>query len=181
MRPIRMLALLLAILLLASSCGVEPPPPPAAVVLAVMLAALEDTAQPLPDGLIRFTAADPASPDRLTDTLFSALYGEAARGLLEAEEGAAAPVGDAALFLSLSLYPCELAVLRCTDGAAARMAAGLCRGRLELLERNCAAEGGTAPAVRGLVDTEGCFVLLAVCEDPEPILEAAKRTARRGK
>ena len=111
-----LLYVLLAALLLGASCGRPLPPPPAAAVLSVMLSAMGETAQTLPDGILRLTAASPDSPDRLTEVFLSALYGEAVRGMLGEDTAQSPPVTDAALFLSLSPYPCELGVFRCADG-----------------------------------------------------------------
>ena len=179
MRPFRLLLpLLLSALLLLSACGNETPPPPAAEVLGAMLAAMESTAQPLPDGVTRLTAVSADSPDYLDETFFSALYGEAARGLLGEDSTQSPPITDAVLFLSLSPYPCELAVFRCADGSAAGTVAGLCRGRLDTLARGYAGSEWEGVAAGGQVAVEGNYVLLILCEDPKPVLEAARRAAR---
>lgn len=175
MRRSRLLALLLTALLLLPACGRDTPPPPAAEVLSAMLLAMEDTVQPLPDGVTRLTAAPADSPERLTETFFSALYGEAARGLLGEGSTESPPITDAALFLALSPYPCELAVFRLSDESAAATVAGLCRGRLDTLARGYAGSEWEALAAGGAVALEGSYVLLALCEDPKPVLEAARR------
>ena len=161
-----------------SSCGRGRTslPPTASEVLAAMTAAMADTAQPLPDGLTYTRSADPAGREYLTDTLFSALYGEAARGLLAPDGGGgAAPIGDAALYLSLSAYPCELAVFRCSDLRTAATVAGLCRGRLDTVAAGHGDSEWAGIASNGRVAVEGCYVLLAVAEDPGAVLEAARR------
>ena len=135
MRLYCLLALLLSAVLLLSACGTSGPPPAASEVLTAMLNAMEDTAQPLPDGLTRLSSAPADTPDRLTETVFSALYGAAARGLLGGDSTESPPITDAALFLSLSPYPCELGVFRGVDESAAGTVAGLCRGRLDTLAR----------------------------------------------
>ena len=176
MRRLCLSVLLLSVLFL-TACGTETPPPPAAEVLTAMLTAMEDTAQTLPDGVLRLTAAPSDSPEGLSDTFFSALYGEAARGLLTAEdeEGGYRAVNDAALFLSVSPYPCELAVFRCSDTRAAATVAGICRGRLDTLTRGFAGSEWENTAAGGQITVEGCFVLMAVTEDPAAVLEAARR------
>ena len=190
MRRFLALFALLYAFLCAVSCSPTPPPAASEVLLA-METALTDSGQPLPDGTLRLTASPPDSPHHLTETLFSALYGEAARGLLTGETGQTPPIGDAALYLSLSLSSAagtrELAVFRCSDLRTASTVAGLCQGRLDLLCR--AAEGlaeaaatvntvntvNTENAVKGAVVTEGCYVILAVAEDPAPAIKAARR------
>lgn len=174
MRRVLPLVLVLTALLL-SSCGKESPPPPAAEVLTVMLSAASETVQHLPDGVTRLTAADSASPDCLTDTFFSALYGEAAGGLLGGDSTQSAPITDGAIYLSVAPYPCELAVFRCSDGEAARTVAELCRRRLDTLERGFRGSEWEDIAAGGRVALEGNYVLLVLCEDPAAVLEAAAR------
>ena len=167
-------ALALTVLLLPA-CGRATPPPTAAEVLSVMLSAAAETVQPIPDGVTRLTAADPTSPDRLTDTFFSALYGEAAGGLLGGDSTQGPPITDGALFLSVAPYPCELAVFRCSDGETARTVAALCRRRLDALERGFRGSEWEETAAGGRVAMEGNYVFLVLCEDPTPLLEAAAR------
>ena len=171
----RCLVLLLILSLLLSACGTSGPPPAASEVLTAMLTAMEDTAQPLPDGIIRLTAAPVDSPHRLTETFLSALYGEAARGLLDGDSTDSPPVQDAALYLSVAPYPCELGVFRCADGDTARTVAALCRGRLDTLARGFAGSEWGEVVSSGRVAAEGNWVFLVLCEDPAPILEAARR------
>ena len=177
MRPVISLLLALATVsvLLLSSCGGATPPPSASAVLTAMLTAAETTAQPLPDGVIRLTAAPSDSPSRLTETFFSALYGEAARGLLSEGETQGPLVQDAALYLSVAPYPCELGVFRCADGRGAAELADLCRGRLDTLSRGFAGGEYEEAATRGRVAVVGNWVFLVLCEDPSPLLEAARR------
>ncbi|MBQ4111179.1 MAG: hypothetical protein IJD38_00115 [Clostridia bacterium] len=164
--------LFLAILPL-SSCGREAPPPAASEVLAVMLEAMEDTAQLTPDGVIRLTAAPSDSPDCLTGTFLAALYGPSAHGLL-GEGGEQTPaVMDVALFLSMTAYPCELAVFLCADGDTARAVAMLCQSRLDTVARGHKESPWAALAAGGRVAIRGNYVLLALCEDPEPPLTRA--------
>ena len=177
MRPVisMLLALVIAVVLLLSSCGGDAPPPSASEVLAVMLEAAETSTQPLPDGVIRLTSAPPSSPNHLTEAFLSALYGEMARGLLSAEENQSPLVQDAALCLSVSPYPWELGVFRCADGDTAREVAVLCRGRLDTLRRGFVGGKYEAAASGGRVVVEGNWVLMVLCEDPAPLLEAARR------
>ena len=178
MRLYCLLALLLSAALMLSSCGTSGPPPAASEVLTAMLNAMEDTAQPLPDGLTRLSSAPVDSPDCLTETFFSALYGEAARGLLGGSSTESPPITDAALFLSLSPYPCELGVFRCVDESAAGTVAGLCRGRLDTLARGFKGSEWERVAAGGQVGVEGNYVLLVLCEDPAPALKAARRLVK---
>ena len=197
-RSLSWIAVLILSLLLAA-CGTSDPPPAASEVLTAMLAAVTDTAQPLPDGVIRLSSAPVDSPDYLTETFLSALYGEAARGLLgedsthsrpvqdaalygEAARGLlgedsahSRPVQDAALYLSVSPYPFELGVFRCADGDTAGEVAALCRGRLDTLARGFAESEWREAAAGGRVAVEGNWVLLVLCEDPVPVTEAARR------
>ena len=177
MRSIRslLLALMAVLVLLLSACGWATPPPPASAVLTAMVTAAETTAQPLPEGVIRLTVAPPDSPSRLTEAFFSALYGEAGRGLLSAGEAQGPLVQDAALYLSVAPYPCELGVFRCADGSGAEELADLCRGRLDTLSRGFAGGEHGEAASRGRVAVEGNWVFLVLCEDPSPLLEAARR------
>ena len=171
----RFLVPILILSLLLSACGTSGPPPAASEVLTAALTAVTDTAQTLPDGIIRLTAAPADSPHRLTETFFSALYGEAARGLLDGDSTDSPPVQDAALYLSVAPDPFELGVFRCADGDTARTVAALCRGRLDTLARGFAGSEWEEMASGGRVAAEGNWVFLVLCEDPAPILEAARR------
>lgn len=154
--------------------GKQAPPPEAMAVLTAMQSAMISAATPIPDGLIYTRAVPPTDPTYLTDPLFSALYGEAARGLLSAEsEGESPAVGDAALFLSVAPYPCELAVFRCSDIRTASTVAGLCRGRLDTVSRGYAGSEWQAVAEGGRVVVEGCYVLLVIAEDTEAGVDKA--------
>ena len=165
----------LLICLLASCAIRHTPPPDAAAVLDAMTAAMA-ASQPCPEGLTYTRSATPDTPGYLTDTLFSALFGEAARGLLSSDTtgGGAPPVGDAALFLSVAPYPCELAVFRCSDQRAAATMAGVCRSRVSVVAAGYRDSEWADIAAAGRVAVEGCYVLLVVAEDPEAILAGAR-------
>ena len=169
------LAFVITVMLLLSSCGRATPPPSASEVLSAMLETAETTTRSLPDGVLRLTSAPSDSPSFLTETFFSALYGEAARGLLSEGEGQAPSVQDAALYLSVSPYPCELGVFRCADGRGAAEMADLCLGRLDILSRGFAGGEYEEAAKGGRVAVVGNWVLLVLCEDPAPLLETARR------
>ena len=169
------LAFVITVMLLLSSCGRATPPPSASEVLSAMLRTVTDTAQPLPDGVIRLSAAPADSPNRLNETFFSALYGEAARGLLAGEGTSGPAVQDAAIFLSVAPYPCELGAFRCTAGNTARELAALCRGRLDTLSRGFSGGEYGSVASGGRVAVAGNWVFLALCEDPGAVLEVARR------
>ena len=176
MRRLCLLSLSLLLMIHLSACSWGGAPPPAAGdVLSAMQDAMASSAQPLPDGRIYTRAAAPDSPAYLTDVLFAALYGEAARGLFEAKADGIAPVSDAAVYLSLAAYPCELAAFRCSDIRTATTVAGLCQSRLDTLARGYAATEWAELAARGRVSVKGCFVLMAVCDDPARTLSAARR------
>jgi hypothetical protein len=178
MRSIAVYPLILLLFLTACTRR-ETPPPSALTVLEAMQAAMTDTAQTLPDGLIyhRGTPADGETPgvSHLTDTFLSALYGEAARGLLDGDGTGTAALGEAAIFLSVAPYPCELAVFRCSDLRSASTVAGLCYGRLDTVARGYRGSEWEAVAQKGKVSVDGCYVLLAVAEDPDEILARVKR------
>ena len=163
-------AVLMTLGVTVSSCSPSPPPSASEVLLA-MQSALAESGQPLPDGVIRLTAAPTNSPSCLTETLFSALYGEAARGLLTAEGEQLPPIGDGATYLSYASYPRELAVFRCSDLSCAATVGRLCQSRVDIL---CRRVSEAEISVKGRVWVEGCYVILAVCEDPTPAIDAAK-------
>ncbi len=177
-RTLSCLALFLTLALLTACMGGKSPPPPAREVLTAMKTAMTESAQTLPDGLTYTRAADPSAPDYLTDTLFSALYGEAARGLFVPEDmvdgESSPPISDAAIFLSVAPYPCELAVFRCSDLRAAATVAGLCRTRLDTVARGYRETEWAAVAPNGRVTVEGCYVFLVIAEDPASVLNGAR-------
>ena len=177
----RTVPLFLILALLLTACdGSRNPPPAAEAVLAAMADTVTRTAQPLPHGWVYSCAKAADDPYYLTETFFTALYGRAAEGLLGglSASDAAAPVGDAALFLSASPYPCELAVFRCSDTDAIPTLVALCRGRLDTVARGFAGTEWES-AARGVVATEGCFVLLVMAEDPEAVVEGARAALER--
>ena len=175
----RAAVMLLFLLLLFSGCSPRHAPPPSAVsVLEAMQTAMVDTAQTLPDGIIRHRAVPMEDPAYLTDTFLSALYGEAARGLLDGDEHEGGAVGDAALFLSVMPYPCELAVFRCSDVRTASAVATICRGRLDTVAGGYDDSEWAAVAGNGAVTAEGCFVFLVIAEDPRRVIERAVRCVR---
>jgi hypothetical protein len=180
MRRLRFSVLILILSLLLPSCAGKTTLPPSALdVLTAMQEAMTDTVQPLPDGLTYTRGVDKDAPSYLTDTLFSALYGEAARGLFQPDTNGGSqtvpPIGDAALFLSVAPYPCELAVFRCSDLRSAATVAGLCRGRLDTVAQGYRGSEWEAVALGGQVSVDGCYVLLAISEDPGEVLSRAKR------
>ncbi len=174
----RVLAFCLSAALLPSlsACGrTDVPPPTAAEVLAVMQTAME-SAGGAPDGQSYSRAAPSDTRAYLGDTLLSALYGEAARGLLVSEtEGAAPAVGDVAIFLSLAPHPAELAVFRCSDARGVTTAAKLCRARLDLVCRTWDDTAYADLVARATVTVEGSYVLLIVADDPAAVTNAARR------
>lgn len=160
-----------------SGCG-RTPPPPARDVLEAMCAA----AGTMPVGEVYDRASDPAGKGYLSDVLFAALYGPAARGRLggtesDAPDEPAAPamIPDAAVFLSSRQHPAELAVLRCADADGALTAASLCRLRLDSLRDEWQGTDCALWVDRADVTVEGCYVLMAVVPDPEAAFDAARR------
>ncbi len=185
-RPSFALALLLLPTLLLTgltSChGRDTPPPSAATVLVAMQTAMLESAQTLPDGASYTRSAASTDPAYLTDTLLSALYGEAARGVAmapnDAADTATAPVNDAAIFLSTAPHPCELAVFRCSDARGTATAAKLCRARLEVIRHAWAESAWTSVTEQAVVAVEGSYVLLVVAEDPARVLDGARAAIR---
>ncbi len=125
-------------------------------------------------------AADPAGGRYLSDTLFSALYGEAARGLLTGIPDAPAAIGDAVICLSVAPTPRELAVFRCSDERGCTTAVGLCRARLDAVRRAWVGTEWEAMTEGGTVTVVGSYVLLVITEDPDRALDAARAVIRRG-
>ncbi len=198
-------AVLCAVLLLAfTACGLENPPPAAGEVLTAMMTALADAAAPLPAGQIFLrpettigeaadrgegstadaaTATEPGTAP-LTDPLLSALFGPSVLPLLEETVGpdgqaGAPPVGDVAIYLSLTAHPGELAVFRCSDRTAAMAAAKLCRARLDTIRRAWRGTAYEAITEAATVTLEGNYVLLLVTEDPAAAGKACRALLNR--
>ena len=136
----------------------------------------------------------------LTGTLFAALYGSTGRGWLGADStnrtdtadgGIASPapanqaaeaaptlIQDGAVFLSTVMHPFELGVFRCADLDGALSVAALCQTRLDTLRTTWQDSAYAVCVERAVVTVEGCYVLFIVADDPEPLLEAARRAIR---
>ena len=141
----------------------------------------------------------------LTGTLFAALYGPTGRGWLGADSidrtdpangGTASPaptqanraesaaeavptlIQDGAVFLSTVMHPFELGVFRCADLDGALSVAALCQTRLDTLRTTWQDSDYAVCVERAVVTVEGCYVLFIVADDPEPLLEAARRAIR---
>ncbi|MGN1445788.1 MAG: DUF4358 domain-containing protein [Eubacteriales bacterium] len=137
----------------------------------------------------------------LTGTLFAALYGPTGRGWLgadnidtdTADSGTASPaptpasqagesapslIQDGAVFLSTVMHPFELGVFRCADLDGALSVAALCQTRLDTLRTTWQDSDYAVCVERAVVTVEGCYVLFIVADDPEPLLEAARRAIR---
>ncbi len=191
-------AVLVALFLSLTGCRGEVPPASAASVLLAMCETLPVSGQPEGDatagdtqgmgGVALYTrSGDPAGGGFLSETLFSALFGEAARGLLsqatdtpDAAASATVAVNDAAVCLSVMPTPVEMAVLRCSDERGAATAAGLCQTRLDALRRAWAGTECAGLVEGGRVIVAGSYVLLVVTPNPERAEDAAKRVIRRG-
>ena len=181
MKHTRLPALLLVLTLLLpplSGCS-SAPPPDAREVLTAMTAA----AGTLPAGRVYDRRAAPEGKGYLSDTLFSALYGPAARGWLgsdeaDADDGGTAMIPDAAVFLSEIPHPGELAVLVCADSDSALSAAGLCRLRLDTLMNTWKDSEYAVWTDRAAVTVVDCCVLMAVVPDPDAVFAAARRALR---
>ncbi len=180
--------LLLALIFSLFGCGKSAPPTPAADVLAAMVETLGTS-----HTTRTYTrASDPQGGDYLSDTLFSALFGEASRGLLggdgtaPADSGGAtgtaagtaavpAAIGDAAVCLSLSPTPVELAVFRCSDARGTTTAAGIAQARLDTVRAAWVGTEWEALTRDGRVAVVGSYVLLIIAENPDAALSAARR------
>ncbi|MCQ2430283.1 MAG: hypothetical protein MJ192_08135 [Clostridia bacterium] len=186
MKHIHFLAFLLiltVIILFPVGCASSPPP-----AAGTVLSAMQDAAGQLPAGQVYDLRNDPSARGYLSDTLFSALYGPAARGLLgsggaDAGDGrqpmtATAAITDAAVFLPEVPHPGELAVMICPDADSALSAAALCRLRLDLLKNAWKDSEYAVWTERAAVTVEDCCVLMAVTTDPDTVFEAARQVIR---
>ncbi len=166
----------LCLLFSAAGCRRDRPPAPADAVLLAMA----DTLGTGHTGKIYTRASNPEGGEFLSETLFSALFGEAARGLLRGTENAPPAINDAALYLSVSPTPVELAVFRCSDMRGTATAEGLARTRLDSL-RNAWRDTDWADMTEsGTVIVSGNYVLLILAPNPDRAEAAAGRVIRRG-
>lgn len=150
-----------------------------------MLAAMQAAATELPAGQVFTRTSDPSAADWLSDTLFAALFGPAARGWLSEDAeptdiSGGAIIQDAALFLSLAPHPAELVVLRCADSASALSAATLCRERLRVLRATWSGTDYAAWVESGQVTVAGTFLLFAVSPEADELLRVGARAVRAG-
>ncbi len=176
--------LLLSLCLSLTGCGRAPLPASASAVLLGMCEEIPSGASDVHSYALytRDAASESRHPDAgaLTETLFSALYGEAARGLLSTSTDAPPAINDAAICLSVSPTPIELAVFRCSDTRGTATAAGLCRSRLDTLRRAWEGTEWEDVTREGFVSVEGSYVLLIVTPRPDRALRAARACIRRG-
>ncbi len=201
MRLSTLAALLLLMTSCVSACAPSAPPPDCRTVLQSMLAVAEDA----PAGQVYSRDADPAGRGYLSGTLFAALYGPAGRGWLGEDETVGLPdtapsaqdslpsvetaagetgasaqalIRDGAVYLSTVRHPFEVAVFRCADLDSALSVAALCQARLELLRTAWRDSEYTDFVKRAEVTVSGCYVLVAVTNDPDPLLEAGQMHIR---
>ncbi len=160
----------LCVLLLLSGCGGKRAPAPAEAVLSAMCG----TADTAGNCAVYTRTAAPDGAGYLSDALFSALYGEAARGLLRGTDDATAAINDAAICLSVTPAPLELAVFRCSDTRGTATAAKLCRARLETIRAAWKGTEYEAMAAEGVVTVEGSYVFLVIAPNPDRTLRAAR-------
>ena len=171
---------LIVIVLFPVGCASSPPP-----AARTVLSAMQDAAGQLPAGQVYDLRNDPSARGYLSDTLFSALYGPAARGLLDSAETDAgdgrqptSAITDAAVFLPEVPHPGELAVMICPDADSALSAAVLCRQRLDVLKSAWKDSEYAVWTERAAVTVEGCCVLMAVTTDPDAVFDAARQVIR---
>ncbi len=145
-----------------------------------VLAAMCETADTEDNCAIYRRTAASGEKSYLSDTLFSALYGEAARGLLSGADGNSATINDAAICLSVSPTPLEFAVFRCSDMRGTATAAKLCRTRLEMVRGAWKDTAYAALTAEGVVTVEGSYVFLIIAPNPDRALRAARAAIRKG-
>ncbi len=167
--------LLLCLVLALGGCG-ERPPAGAAEVLSAMTDGLNATHT----GKSYSRTLAETDGAYLSDTLFSALFGEASRGLLSGTEGALPAINDAAVRLSVSPTPVELAVLRCSDARGTATAAGIARARLDTVRRAWVGTEWETLCAEGTVTVEEGYVLLIIAENPDRLLREARQMIRKG-
>ena len=175
--------LLCALLFLSclSSCGKVSAPASASAVMTAACADPDVAGRDVPDTCAIYTRdAARENADYLSDTLFSALFGEAARGLLSGSDTAPAAINDAAVCISVYPTPFEIAVLRLSDVRGTATAAGLCRARLDAVQNAWRDTEHKATADAGVVTVEGSYVLLVIAPNPERVLRAARAAIRAG-
>ncbi len=134
---------------------------------SVLAAMTQAAGEGWPTGTSYSLTSPPESKNALSSTMISALYGPAARRWLT---GDAPPVVDAAVFLSTTMHPAELAVFRCADEEAAGAVAAVCRSRIETLRDHWGETPHAAWVNNAAVTVRGDYVLLAVATDPDPLL-----------
>ena len=159
----------------ATGCTRRGVKPPASVgdVLRAMLEAARD--EVVPDGEIY--EGDGAAQG----TLVSALFGEGSRGWFDGDEETLATVDEVAMYLPCAMHPMELAVFRCPDEIrGARDVAAACRARLSVIENAWGDSEYGAWIEAATVSVEGQFVILAVYDDPDAVLRAARVVISRG-
>lgn len=166
---------LVATLFCLTSCAPSKPPAAAGDVAQAMLDAVRNA----PAGSLRTRTADPDGAEYLSSALLSALFGPACRDWLEPEEGEVPLIGDAAVFLPTALHPGELAVFRCTRQDGTVSAAAVCESRLVALRSAWADSEYAGLLGRATVRVEDCYVFLIVADDPDAVLEAARRVIQK--
>ncbi len=158
--------------------GNRTPPAAAAAILQGMC---ETRADADPHSVATYLrSSSPDGGNYLSDTLFSALYGEAARGLLSGTADTPAAINDAAICLSVAPTPVELAVFRCSDERGLATAVGLCQSRLDTVRAAWVGTEWETLTESGCVAVEGSCVLLVILPNPDRAVDAARRIIRRG-
>lgn len=88
---------------------------------------------------------------------------------------ALALVEDAAFFASYT-QPCEFAVFLCKTSNATKAVSEMCLHRLDSLKLYREGEKDSAPLQNAGVTVRGKWVFLYVCNDPQEVLRAIRRT-----
>ncbi len=151
-------------------------PAEAADVLDAMITATEN----IPSGYGRYYKASLDAKQALSPTLLSALYGESARQWIGTSDDTL--LDDAAIYLTEQQHPFELAVLRCKNqgdiSGGEGSVLGICQSRLAAVRRAWQGSDYEKTSIQGTVIHYGQFVILVIAEDPQPLIQAAKRIIR---
>ncbi len=141
-----------------------------------ILSEMSAAAGEMPSGRVYRTDSTPGASDYLSPSLLTALYGN----------GELPPVltrvKSEALRASSGLFTCELAVFECNSRRDTEEVADLCLYRLDTIrhflnlnsEKLGLSDKNFNAVQNGRVEIAGKYVFMAVCEDSEKAIRAAK-------
>lgn len=121
----------------------------------------------LPRGVLYHSSAEKGQAGFASESLLSALYGEAA---LSHE---LPRLESFAIYSSGRMELCEVAVFCCHAASDTDLLAKMCHVRIARLEKHLATFGGKAPPMR--VWVRGRWVFMAVCEGAEVLMKQSGR------